>query len=176
MKSNEKLEMKFHLKAKYHIHSNLHVVKWSDKDGPPYSCFLAYKIFQTCVVITTTVSVLFLAGYDFTDTSINVLLQLTASVSRRRSMVQSGNISSKMFKMRCWEKLNKSTCMYILIQLSGDVSDPSIIVVLLASRSTLVVSVADKKKGNRTLIKLFSLTDICTIIFSDSMTIAVPFG
>ena len=36
MKSNEKLEMKFHLKAKYHIHSNLHVVKWSDKDGPPY--------------------------------------------------------------------------------------------------------------------------------------------
>ena len=28
--------MKFHLKAKYHIHFNLHVVKWSDKDGPPY--------------------------------------------------------------------------------------------------------------------------------------------
>ena len=28
--------MKFHLKAKYHIHFNWHVVKWSDKDGPPY--------------------------------------------------------------------------------------------------------------------------------------------
>ena len=38
MKSNEKLEMKFHLKAKYHIHSNLYVVKWSDNDGPPYTC------------------------------------------------------------------------------------------------------------------------------------------
>ena len=36
LKSNDKLEMKFHLKAKYHIHFNLHVVKWSDKDGPPY--------------------------------------------------------------------------------------------------------------------------------------------
>ena len=44
MKSNEKLEMKFHLKAKHHIHSNLHVVKWSDKDGPPYSTYLIILI------------------------------------------------------------------------------------------------------------------------------------
>ena len=35
LKSNDKLEMKFHLKAKYHIHFNSHVVKWSDNDGPP---------------------------------------------------------------------------------------------------------------------------------------------
>ena len=54
MKSNDKLEMKFHLKAKYHIHFNLHVVKWSDKDGPPYTSAQAcggYAIFHKKPII-----------------------------------------------------------------------------------------------------------------------------
>ena len=47
MKSNDKLEMKVHLKAKYHIHFNLHVVKWSDKDRPPY---ISHSVLQAFLV------------------------------------------------------------------------------------------------------------------------------
>ena len=43
-------------------------------------------------------------------------------------MMQSCNISTKMFNMSCWENL-KSTCIIILTQQSGDVNEPSINVV-----------------------------------------------
>ena len=39
MKLNNKLEMKFIRKAKYHIHFNFYSVNWSDNNGPPSSSF-----------------------------------------------------------------------------------------------------------------------------------------
>ena len=93
---------------------------------------------------------MFLVSDDFTDTSINVLLLLTVLASRCSSMVQSCNVSTKIPNMSCWENLNKTNYMYILTQLSVDVSDPSINVVFWHQGVIIIikVSVADEyRKG-----------------------------
>ena len=92
---------------------------------------------------------------DLNNASINVLLQLNVLASRCRSVMQSCNVRTKTFNMSSWENLKKSTCMYILILVNGDVNDHSINVlfqlkIFLASRSTSVVSEADEKKAHRT--------------------------
>ena len=68
--------MKFHLKAKYHIHFNLHVVKWSDKDGPPYlsACFfLSGGLCAVQMKNTTNISDLSITYSLFTDPGLHII-------------------------------------------------------------------------------------------------------